>query len=373
MSTVHVVVPDGLDDPLRPSGGNVYDRRVCGGLVTLGWSTHEHPVQGEWPRPGTAAREGLAGVLDGLPGGALVLLDGLVASAAPEVVLAHAVRLRLVVLVHTPLGVEAPERQSSERAMLSVLAAVVTTSRWTRQWLLDHYDLPAAGVHVAQPGTDAAGLAPGAASGGRLLCVAAVTPAKGYDVLLTALTALQDLPWRCVCIGSLSVDPAFADRTRIRAREGGIAQRVRFAGPKTGAELEAEYAAADVLVLASRTETFGMVVTEALARGIPVVATNTGGVPEAIGRTTDGGVPGLLVPRDSPAHLEATLRRWLGDPGLRESLRAAARTRRAALPDWGDTSSLLSRVLTDVARGTRTVPGPDTGCEPPQGSARVPL
>ena len=56
MNEVHVVVPYGIDDPRRPSGGNVYDRRVCRGLVALGWSVHEHAVAGRWPRPDAAAR-----------------------------------------------------------------------------------------------------------------------------------------------------------------------------------------------------------------------------------------------------------------------------------------------------------------------------
>ena len=51
MTEVHVIVPEGIDDPARPSGGNTYDRRVCRGLAALGWTVHEHAVPGAWPRP----------------------------------------------------------------------------------------------------------------------------------------------------------------------------------------------------------------------------------------------------------------------------------------------------------------------------------
>ena len=103
---------------------------------------------------------------------------------------------------------------------------------------------------------------------------------------------------------------------------------MRFTGPRTGADLAAAYAAADVLVLASRGETYGMVVTEALARGLPVIATAVGGLPEALGRGPGGDLPGLLVPPDDPAALAAALRRWLGEPDLRQRLRQSAAERR---------------------------------------------
>ena len=128
----------------------------------------------------------------------------------------------------------------------------------------------------------------GRTGGGELLCVAAVTAHKGHDVLLAALAAIADLPWRCVCVGTLDREPAFVERLRRQAEAAGIGDRVCFAGLRIGDDLASAYAAADVLVLASRAETYGMVVTEALARGLPVIATAVGGLPEALGRTSDG-------------------------------------------------------------------------------------
>ncbi len=375
---VHVVVPDGIDDPARPSGGNAYDRRVCRGLAAIGWSVHEHPVPGSWPWPGAAARAALAGVIAGVPDGAVVLLDGLVASTAPDVLVPEARRLRLVVLVHMPLGearlgdrrrgdgrpgdgrpgVGRPadhvvgDARARERAVLSAAAAVVTTSTWTRRRLLDRYALQPAQVHVAEPGVDHAEIAPGTASGGQLLCVAAVTPNKGHDLLLAALAALAevaDAPWCCACVGTLDRDPEFVDRLRRQARQGGIEHRVQFTGPRIGAELEAAYAAADLLVLASRAETYGMVVTEALARGLPVIATAVGGLPEALGRGADGRRPGLLVPAGDSVPFAAALRGWFGDVDLRQRLRHAARERRLTLAGWSTTSVRIARVLAEVA------------------------
>jgi glycosyltransferase involved in cell wall biosynthesis len=137
---------------------------------------------------------------------------------------------------------------------------------------------------------------------------------------------------------------------RREAEAGGIADRVDFRGPCTGAQLETGYAAADVLVLASRGETYGMVVTEALARGLPVLAAEVGGVTEALGHAEDSARPGLLVAPGDPAALGAALRAWLGDADLRRRLRRAARERRASLRGWPATASVLAGVLAGAAR-----------------------
>ncbi len=298
--TIHLVLPVGVDDPARPSGGNVYDRRISDGLGAV-----EHSS--------TAT----------VPDGSLTLVDGLLTT--PSLV-TEARRLRLVVLVHLPLGPAAPW----EREVLGAAAGVVATSHWTRTWLLERYGLAPERVLVAEPGVDPAPVAPGTPGGSALLCVGAVTPLKGYDVLVTALGLLGDLAWTCRGVGSLDVEPAFA---------AGLGGAVRLTGPLTGPELDATYAEADLLVLASRAETYGMVVTEALARGLPVVATDVGGVREAL----DGG--GVLVPPEDPAALAGALRAWLTDDEHRTDLRGSALRRRETLTGWDRTTELVAAAL----------------------------
>jgi glycosyltransferase involved in cell wall biosynthesis len=354
VTTVHVVLPDGIDDPARPSGGNTYDRQLCRGLASLGWSVHEHAVSGFWSRPDATAFAALDGVVRRIPDDAVVLLDGLVASTAPEVLVPQARRLRLVVLVHMPLGHRSADEGAADRmresAVLSVAAAVVATSAWTRRRLLELYPLPADRVHVAEPAVDAADLATGTPAGEALLCVAAVTYDKGHDVLLDALRTVTDLSWHCVCVGSLDRDPAFVEGLRRRSLDGGLGDRVCFPGPRTGADLDRSYAAADLMVLASRAETYGMVVIEALARGLPVVAAEVGGLTEALGHGADGVRPGLLVAPADPAALGSALRAWLGDAELRRRLRRAAVQRRRSLAGWSTTTSVLAGVLAGASR-----------------------
>jgi glycosyltransferase involved in cell wall biosynthesis len=309
VTTLHFVLPDGIDDPRRPSGGNVYGRRVIQGLAGLGWTVHERRVD----------------ELTRIPDGELVLVDGLVAS---DEVVRETARLRVVVLVHMPIG----------RAPLEAAAAVVATSRWTREWLLGTCALPEGRVHVVEPGVDVAPISNGTPAGRELLCVGAVVEAKGHDLLLEALAKLHDLDWRCVCVGALDLEPDFVDRLP------SLGGRVVRTGPLTGADLDTAYAGADVLVSASRAETYGMVVTEALVRGLPVIATDVGGVREAIGRP-DAGV--LVAPDDSLA-LAGALRCWLTDAAQRDRLRSGARRRREGLTDWQHTSRRLADVLADV-------------------------
>ncbi len=326
--TVHLLVPAGFAD--RPSGGNVYDRRLRAGLVGLGWDVVTHEV---------ASSPDVGAVLPGVPDGAMVLVDSLVVSWAADVLLSHAHRFRLVALVH--MTFETP----GERELLAAAAAVVTTSTWSRRWLTEHYRLDADLLHVAVPGAEVADPVSGSEEGGELLCVASVRPAKGHDVLLAALATLTDLDWRCTLVGPLDVDPDFVDELHKLAADTGIGDRIVFAGPLAHDELRTAYAAADLLVLPSRAESYGMVVTEALAHALPVVASAVGGVPEALGHGDDGSSPGLLVRPGDPDALAGALRRWLGDPRRRRRLRRSAGLRRLTLPTWSRTTAQVAGAL----------------------------
>jgi glycosyltransferase involved in cell wall biosynthesis len=330
------VLPGGIDDPAAPSGGNRYDRVV---LALLARDVHEIAVPGSWPSPGASARAALTRALSDIPDNSDVLIDGLVACGVPELLEPHARRLRLIVLVHLPLSDEtglprdeAARLRACERRALHLADTVIATSDQAAAHISGLHDLPA--VAVAAPGVDPAEPAEPDPAGRRLLCVASVTHRKGQALLVTALEEhLADLDWRCTFVGALRDPVPHTD------------PRIHFAGPLVGADLDAAYDDADLFVLPSRAETYGMVVTEALARALPVLATEVGGVPEALGRASDGRRPGLLIPPGDPEILARALRDWLTDPDLRSRWRSAARDRRPALPTWAETARRLAAII----------------------------
>jgi glycosyltransferase involved in cell wall biosynthesis len=353
-SEVHFVVPAGIDDPARPSGGNVYDRRLSEELPRWGWAVHEHLAAGTWPTPDRRDRDGLDALLAGIPDDSLVLVDGLIASAADTLV-STARRLRTVVLLHMPLAetssVEAVERV--EAAVLDAAAAVITTSNWARQWIVEHLGVDAGRVWTAVPGADPAPTAQSTASGGNLLCAGPVTPAKGHDVLLAALAKISDLEWHCTCAGALDLDPGFVESLAADAVRAGLADRFLLTGPLSRPALAELRSQTDLLVSPSRRESYGMAVTEGLACGIPVIATDVGGHGEAIGQASDGSVPGILLSADDADGMADALRRWLTDPELRTRWRASSGLRSTDLARWPETARTVAGVLQEI----RTKPG----------------
>ncbi|HET9142373.1 glycosyltransferase family 4 protein [Actinophytocola sp.] len=348
------LVPGGIDDAAAPSGGNVYDRRMS--RILANWVA-EVPVPGSWPLPDRAARATLAMTLAGLPDDSVVLIDGLVACGVPEVVVPAARRLRVAVLLHLPLGDEtglpptlATDLDARERETLHAVTAVIATSPWAGRRLVEHHGLDPKRVHVVPPGTDPAPLAHGTDGFSRLLCVASVTPRKGQDVLVEALAQVADLPWHCECVGSVRGHPGYVERLLRLIALRGLAGRVTLAGPMSPADLAPRYAAADLVVLPSRAETYGMVVTEALARGLPVLATAAGALPDTLGQGPDGELPGILVPPGDVPALAEGLRQFLTQARLRNRLRNAARDRRQSLEDWDAAARRLAAVLTRLWR-----------------------
>jgi glycosyltransferase involved in cell wall biosynthesis len=338
------VLPADVDDVTVASGGNTYDRRMCE-LLGL----EKVMVAGRWPTPSTKARVALSQTLGEIPDGSVVLIDGLVACGVPEVVVPQARRLRLVVVLHLQLADETglpAERAAGldrrEREVLKASTAVVATSEWAARRAIAHHGLDPRRVRTAPPGTDPAPLAAGTESGNRLLCLASVTQRKGHDVLAEALANLSDLPWTCTCVGSLRRDPGHARRIQGMIDKLGLTQKMILAGPLTDEDLNQTFNRTDLLVLPSRRETFGMVVTEALVRGVPVLTTNVDALPYTLGRDTNK-TPGLLVPPDDVPALTDALRRWLSDAELRDRLREAARARE--VEDWPTAAKRFAGVL----------------------------
>ena len=349
---LYFVVPGAIDDPERVSGGNVYDRHVRDELRNTGWDVRMVVIAEE---SGPFATRALAK----LPDGALVLIDGLIAVRESGALAAQSRRLRMIVLAHMvaslPPGfstdatdlADLADLAHRERAALKSADRVIATSEWTRSELISRSLAHPHDIVTAYPGTDPAPATIASRTGGRLLCVGVVAPHKGQDVLLRALARVTEVgEWTCTFVGSLSTAPGFVADVKHTVRGEHWATRVVFAGILAGQELDAAYARADLVVAPSRTESFGMVVAEALARGIPVLASHVGGIPEAL--TSSGA--GVLIPADDPAALETALREWWASSPRRTELTTAAQEARTTVRSWSSTISTIESVLHDVAR-----------------------
>jgi glycosyltransferase involved in cell wall biosynthesis len=330
-----LVVPEDLE---AASGGNRYDSALARALTELGTEVEQRPAAGRWPTATAGQQDRLAELLTGPDP---VLVDGLLACSAPAAVRAAVGSgVRVHVLVHLPLALEtglsveaAAAREALERQALRAATGVLATSRWAAQDLNRRHGLDR--VAVAVPGTDPAP----AAAGSRpplLLQLASVTPRKDQLTVVRALAQLPELAWQADLTGPLENDPAYVTRVRQAIEQHGLAGRVRLTGPRGGPDLEAAWNRTNLLLLPSHAETWGMVVTEALARGIPAVVGRGTGAQEALGRAPDGSLPGAIVPPGDPGALAAALRELLGAGGARAA--DAARARGQELNRWQDTA-----------------------------------
>lgn len=300
-----------------PTGGYTYDRRMVLALREAGWTVEVCCLDGAWPQPHAAELAGAVARIAALADGTLVVADGLAFGTLAEVVAPHAARLRWMALVHHPLhlesGLSEPQRQrllAGETRALAHARHVVVPSQATAIDVAA-MGVPATHIAVVEPGTDPVPMVVRPPREGplRLLCVATLTPRKGHSLLLQALAGLMHLDWELHNVGSTTRDPATAEH--LFALAAPLGDRVVWHGEVTGQALSAHYADADVFVLPSLHEGFGMVITEALAHGLPVVTSDAG----ALAQTLPGGA-GLQVPAGEVAPLQVALARILTDAGL---------------------------------------------------------
>lgn len=333
VSTVWFVVPEGYDDTERVSGGNVYDQRIAAELRRLDWDVRI-----------VRAGEG-ADPLDGVPADGLVLVDGLVAISAPAAIESAAERRRIVTLVHMAASAFDDidtAMVEGERRAIPRAHRVIVTSEWLKDELARQGLSTPEQTVVAPPGADDASPAVGTPSGRSLLCVGVVAPHKGQDTLVDALAELgPDPAWTCTFVGSLTTDPGFSARVAEQAARAGIAERIAWTGVMAPRDLDDAFSRADLLVAPSRTESYGIAVGDALRRGIPVIASRVGGLPEAA-QPRDAVI---LVPPHDPKALGYALRQWVDDSGLRARMSAAARRTGPGRRRWSDTARTVQSTL----------------------------
>jgi glycosyltransferase involved in cell wall biosynthesis len=342
-------------DLATPTGGYAYDRRMITELGDLGWQIDLLDLGGGFPSPSGAARAAARTRLLSVPTGRTIVIDGLALGVLPEAATELAGRNPLLALVHHPLALESgltAERveslRRSERSALASVRGVIVTSAATAQLVVSDYGVPVEHVTVARPGNERVTpvqYKPARRNDGwvQLLSVGAVVPRKGFDVLVAALAELTDLPWRLTIAGDLTRDRNAAAQLESDVARRGLGQRIDTLGVVSSAHLAALYAAADLFVLASHFEGYGMAYAEAVAHGLPVIGSNAGAIPE----TVPPGA-GLLVPPGDVAAFAQALRNVITDSDLRRRLAGAARAAAPQFPTWRQSAEIFARVLETV-------------------------
>lgn len=335
-----------------PTGGYAYDRRMIAELERLGWHVDAVDLGNGFPWPSDQTRARAWGLLSGIPPGRTIVIDGLAFGVLPEAVLQLRVENPLIALVHHPLALEAglSMQQANilricERAALTAARLVIANSGETARHLTSDYGVPADRVVIARPGTDAAPMAQG--SGGdtvQLISVGALVPRKGFDILIAALASLTELPWRLTIAGDTGRDRAAVVQLAVDIERHKLSGRILLLGAVPPQRLSELYTNADVFVLASRFEGYGMAYAEAIAHGLPVIGTTAGAIPDTV---PEGA--GLLVKPDDADALAKALRSVIENADERRRLAKSARAAARQLPSWQDSAKLFARALEAVA------------------------
>jgi glycosyltransferase involved in cell wall biosynthesis len=329
------------------TGGYTYDRHIVGELRRLGFMVDVIDLGDGFPRPApetrTAALEKLAGVSPDVA----IVIDGLALGVLPEIA-ALSGRNPLIGLVHHPLALEtglaaeeAERFRASERAALAGMTSVIVTSPSTARVLIADYGVSPDLVRIAPPGSAPAVCArPDSGGSIALLSVGIIVPRKGHDLLIAALAMLKDLPWRLTIVGDRTRDEQASGRLDADVLRHGLASRITIESAVPEERLAELYASADVFVLASRYEGYGMAFAQAIAYGVPVIGTTAGAIPE----TVPAGA-GLLVPPGEVPALAAALRLVISDEAERARLAANARAAARRLPTWEAAAAVFVRAI----------------------------
>lgn len=346
MTETVFAIPGLIDSP---TGGYGYDRRLLGLLPALGVQVRHLELPSSFPEPSESDLTETVRLLSGTAPDATLLIDGLALGAIPAELLSGLDR-RIIALVHHPLALETGlsedkrERfQAAETAALAHVEQTIVTSKATAKILAQDYGVDPARVTVAEPGTDPAHRATGTGTPMQLLCVGAVSKRKGYDVLIAALKEIADRDWRLTITGALD-----RDRDAVQTLEAAIAankfqDRVQLAGVVVPATLDRFYESADLFVMPSLFEGYGMVLAEAMARGLPIVCT-TGG---AAAETVPDEAAIKVAPGDA-GQLARAIDTALCDRKLRARLADAAWDAGRKLPTWHETARRVAAVILDL-------------------------
>ncbi|MBM3949040.1 MAG: glycosyltransferase family 1 protein [SAR202 cluster bacterium] len=236
---------------------------------------------------------------------------------------------------------ESPLRVPTERLIMGAVDAMVVSTESEKRDIARLYGVSPAKITVVPPGVDLALFRPMDKSEARrglgiqesqvVLYVGRLEPLKGIDILIQAAAQLDGREdTRVLVVGGNRKGDRLVGKLKAQAEDLGIGQKVTFTGPVAQSELPRYYNAADVFVLPSHYESFGLAALEAMACGVPVVVSRVGGLTTFI----SDGKEGYLIPWRCPDPFAQRIEVLLSNPALRSAMGQAARAK-AERMGWG--------------------------------------
>ena len=345
MTEIYFAIPGDIN---TLTGGYAYDRRLIAELRALGHSIKHLHLSNRFPMPDADALAAADEALGALPDQSVVIIDGLAYGVMDTIAIQHATRLKIIALCHHPLMLEAglsPEQTQqlflSEQRALNAATAVIVTSAMTGKILTEQFSIPSTKITVALPGTDRQEFAACNNHSPVLLTLATLTRRKAHDVLIDALARLQHLEWGARFVGGMDFDPAWTTHLKNKVNAYGLEQRIIFVGNVDNSA--AEFSRADVFVLPSLFEGYGMAFAEALSFGLPIIAARAGAVPDVVPESA-----GILVTPNVIDALADALQKLLIDSALRKQLQAGAQAAAHSLPEWRTSATLVANLFEKI-------------------------
>jgi glycosyltransferase involved in cell wall biosynthesis len=332
-----------VGDPARLTGGYLYHARVFAALRHAGDSIDQIVVTTDASLVGqSAAAMTVERLTERVLAADVVVIDALAAVACRPAIATWAAARPLVAMVHELPSVSgtifSDDGLRAEQSLLAADVIIAVSSDGAR--ILQERGVTGDRLRIVSPGCDRIVSSGQRARDGQLraLSVAQWIPRKGIDTLVNAWAAMECADATLELIGETDADPEFA--VGVRRAIDANPRSIVVSGTVSDEELARAYQSADLFVLPSRYEGYGMVYAEALLHGLPVIACATGPVPDLVGPDA-----GLFVPVGDVTALAAALDRVLADDDLRQRLSAAAIRRGRELPTWAETAAAFRNAL----------------------------
>jgi len=332
-----------------PTGGYRYDKAILDCWQEAGISYDLISLEGNYPFPSDSEKAAALARVEALAGsGDIAVIDGLAGGVLPEFIASLSMHMPVVSLLHHPLCLEngleyeaAKSLEVSEQKGLKSISHVITTSLETKYMVNTLFGVPLEEITPVVPGVNRDQLSIGSADACKnLLCVGSMIERKGHRVLIEALYHLTHLNWHLDCVGAMDFDPKCADEVRSLISKYALHDRITLHGAVLDEALRDAYHSADLFVLPSLYEGYGMVYAEAIVRGLPVIGTSAGAIPDTVPETC-----GILVEPNNVAALTKAIDEMLKDPQVLADFKKGALDAGPSFPVWKESANEFFKVL----------------------------